>query len=267
LVKPGVFVALIHTNEKEAEQRAEQLRRAGFKATHLSTRAGASALRPLRDTPPAAIVIDLCRSPSHALEVGTSLRQQRATRNVALVFLGGAPDKVRRVQGILPDAAYGDWEDARAVILEAIAAVPDRPVVPPGMAGYSGTPLPKKLGIKAGTRLALVGAPDGFRQTLGDALAAVSVAEDLRRGADMIILFVKSRAELSRRLPSVMKAMVEAGNVWIAWPKRTSGLQTDLGESEVRQTGLEAGLVDFKICAIDPIWSGLRFSRRRGKTS
>ena len=128
------------------------------------------------------------------------------------------------------------------------------------MAGYSGTPLPKKLGIAQGSRVALVGAPAGFRRTLRKLPAQVDVRTDLRSGSlDVIVYFTKRAAELRRRFPTIARRMSESGGFWVAWPKKASGVATDVTEGIVRKTGLKAGLVDNKICAIDEVWSGLRF--------
>src|SRR5207248_7924178 len=125
-----------------------------------------------------------------------------------------------------------------------------------------GSPLVRKLGIKPGLRLGLIGAPDGFDATLGELPDGVAVRRRLRGPLDVIVAFYVDRAELSRRWPALRGALEPAGGVWIGWPKRTSGVATDLNESIVRELGLAAGLVDNKVCAIDEVWSGLRFVYR-----
>jgi hypothetical protein len=127
------------------------------------------------------------------------------------------------------------------------------------MAGYSGTPLPKKLGIKEGARLALVGAPPGFELTLGRLPDEVELRTRVRGPLDLIVFFTTSRRELERRFAKLAGALEPAGALWIAWPKRSSGVETDLTEDVLRGVGLPAGLVDNKVCAIDDTWSGLRF--------
>jgi hypothetical protein len=120
------------------------------------------------------------------------------------------------------------------------------------VAGYSGTPLPKKLGIKPEARVALVDAPPDFARTIGVTPA---------RGAgalDVIVWFVKSRATLEKRFSVEARRLDPAGGLWVAWPKRASGVATDVTEDTVRAVALAAGLVDNKVCAIDEIWSGLR---------
>ena len=127
------------------------------------------------------------------------------------------------------------------------------------MAGYSGTPLPKKLGIKEGARIALVGAPAGFERTLGRLPDEVELRARARGPLDLIVFFTTSRRELERRFAKLAAALDPAGALWIAWPKRSSGVETDLTEDALRDVGLPAGLVDNKVCAIDETWSGLRF--------
>jgi hypothetical protein len=128
--------------------------------------------------------------------------------------------------------------------------------------GYSGTPLPRKLGIKAGGRVAVVSAPDGFEHTLGRLPDGVQVRRQARSCVDVIVFFVTRRAELARRLPTMARALEPDGGLWVAWPKKTSGVATDLIFEVVQHIGLEAGLVDNKVCAIDETWSGLRFVYR-----
>ncbi len=129
-------------------------------------------------------------------------------------------------------------------------------------AGYSGTPLVRKLGIKPGARLALIGAPDGFDATLGELPADVAMRRAARGPIDVIVAFFVDRSRLERRLPALRAALEPAGGLWIAWPKRASGVPTDLTEDVVRDLGLAAGLVDNKVCAIDAVWSGLRLVYR-----
>ncbi len=128
------------------------------------------------------------------------------------------------------------------------------------MAGYSGTPLPKKLGIKEGHAVALIDAPPAFRLTLSPLPPGVAVDTDLAAAEsyDIILFFTNSRAQLEKRFNALMKALHHDGGLWIAWPKKASGVVTDITEDIVRDIALEAGLVDNKVCAVDETWSGLR---------
>src|SRR5205085_1277572 len=125
------------------------------------------------------------------------------------------------------------------------------------MAGYSGTPLAQKLGIKAGQRVALLGAPTDFVRSLEPLPADVRWHRTAGRGRsfDVIIVFVDRRADLARRFGRLAERLTPAGGLWVAWPKKASRVTTDLTENEVRAVGLAEGLVDNKVCAVDEIWS------------
>jgi hypothetical protein len=129
-------------------------------------------------------------------------------------------------------------------------------------AGYSGTPLPKKLGVKPGTVVLLLGAPEGFEDMLGDLPDGAALVRRASGPCELVIWFPRSRDELESMVDEI-GALATPGSLWIAWPKRASGVTTDLSEPVVRQAGLSCGLVDYKICAIDATYSGLKFTRRK----
>lgn len=135
------------------------------------------------------------------------------------------------------------------------------------MAGYSGTPLPKKLGIKPGVVVALVKAPDAFKGTLHPLPDGVLIKEDLKSKTDLVVLFASRMADIYEQFPRAERSINDGGKLWIAWPKQASGVRTDVKEPAVREFGLAAGWVDFKICAIDETWSGLAFARRKSKAN
>lgn len=126
------------------------------------------------------------------------------------------------------------------------------------MAGYSATPLVKKLGIKSGFNLALVNAPPGFSQKL-NLPSEVTINSRSRKLVDCVLLFVRSEAELKKSFSRYAGRLKPAGMLWVAWPKKSSGVATELSFTNVQAIGLAAGLVDIKICAVDEIWSGLKF--------
>ncbi|HKR12884.1 MAG TPA: hypothetical protein VJT15_12570 [Pyrinomonadaceae bacterium] len=130
------------------------------------------------------------------------------------------------------------------------------------MAGYSSTPLPKKLGIKEGSRIAFVNAPENFPRELGELPHDVEIVTRGKKPLDIVLLFVPSERALLRDFEKFAARLVSNGMLWVAWPKKTSGVTTDLSENLVRQIGLDAGLVDVKVCAIDEVWSGLKFVYR-----
>lgn len=253
-------VLLIHWKPQEIEEQVARLRK--HHTVTVESRQQGSWPRELRDHPPDAVLIDLSHLPSHGREIGNFLRSQKATRRVPLIFVGGAPDKVERSRVLLPDAHFCTWRTVRGTVTKALSAAPADPIVPGVFAGYSGTPLPKKLGIKAGSGVLLMGAPEGFLRTLGDLPDGVRVRTRAGGGADVVVLFVRSAAELRKRWGPASRAAEGGGRLWIAWPKKASGLATDLRGNDIREHGLAAGFVDFKICAVDAVWSGLAFVRR-----
>ena len=138
------------------------------------------------------------------------------------------------------------------------------------MPGYSGTPLAKKLGIKEGSRVALVDVPHAVADEIHEPLSSCQIAKRFDRALDFIFFFAHSQRELERKLQRVAAALAAAGMLWISWPKKSSGVPSDLTEDIVRKHGLRAGLVDIKVCAITDVWSGLKFvipvSRREGRS-
>jgi hypothetical protein len=130
------------------------------------------------------------------------------------------------------------------------------------MAGYSGTPLLKKLGIKEGCRIALVNAPQDFESELGELPDHVQFIKGPAKSLDIILFFVLNERALVRDFAKLAGRLTANGMLWIAWPKKSSGVTTDLTEQRVQQIGLDAGLVDVKVCAIDETWSGLKFVYR-----
>jgi hypothetical protein len=127
------------------------------------------------------------------------------------------------------------------------------------VAGYSGTPLPRKLGLKEGFRLAFLDLPAEVRTELKEALASCQTVKDGKPPLDFAMVFVKSQAALKKEFPRVARLLAPAGMLWVSWPKKTSGVATDLTENDVRRIGLEVGLVDVKVCAVNEVWSGLKF--------
>jgi hypothetical protein len=129
------------------------------------------------------------------------------------------------------------------------------------MAGYSGTPLPKKLGIKEQFHVAFLDLPSDVRAELKDSLKSCHIAKDgkSKEPLDFAMIFVKSAADLKQKFADVSKRLAPAGMLWVSWPKKASGVATDLDENEVRRIGLQAGLVDVKVCAVNDVWSGLKF--------
>lgn len=131
------------------------------------------------------------------------------------------------------------------------------------MAGYSQTPLVRKLGIKPGMNVVFVRPPDGYRKSLGTLPDDIRVGSRLSGRADFVHAFCDKARDLDSVLPRIKKVLAKDGLAWLSWPKKSSGVVTDIDEGRVRRAGLDAGLVDVKICAVDDTWSGLKFVYRR----
>ena len=251
---------LIHWKESEGRARADELRSLGHSVQYECD--GSAALALLRAEPVDVIVIDCTRLPSHGRAAAHALRQRQGTRYTPLVFLGGEEQKLAQLRGELPDGVFAAWDGAQTAIEHALRNPPRDPVVP--VSPSSDKPLAAKLGWKADTSLALVGAPDGFERTLGAPPGGASLRHDRRARTDLVLWFVTTRKELVAALPA-WKALVEAGTkLWVAWPKQGSRVPTDLAQDVVRRTPHAEGLVDYKICALDADWSGMCFGKKRG---
>jgi hypothetical protein len=261
--RPRPTLRLICWKEDRASDLAAELEAVGF-AVNSGALEG-PALRALGQAPPDAVVIDLGRLPAQGRDVGVTLRTTARSRHTPLVFVDGAGDKVARTREVLPDAVFTSREDMALSVRRAIAEPPKDPVVPDSnFAGYSGTPLPKKLGVKGDSTVALEDAPKDFEVTLGELPAGTKVVRRAEPGADVTLWFLGSLDDLHNGIDR-MGEIAGDGRLWICWPKKASGIVTDVTQTEVRSTGLATGLVDFKICAIDATWSGLCFTRRKTK--
>ena len=256
-------VRLIHWKPSEVLDKVENLRSAGYEVIHEAF--GPASFQQMRENPPGAVIIDLSRIPSQGRDIGLGIRKYKDTRHVPLVFVEGDPAKVKGVQELLPDAVYTTWEEILDGLKQAIAHPPKAPVVPASaMAGYEGAPLPKKLGIKPNAVVYLIDPPEGFETSIKKLPEGVSFVRKAPEQNDLAIWFVKSQKDLEQRIDRV-KMRVGKGGLWIAWPKKASGVTSDLSQTVVRKKGLDSGLVDYKVCSIDKTWSGLKFSVRETK--
>jgi CheY-like chemotaxis protein len=255
-------IRLVHWKQEEVSERATRLEAEGYEV--VGEVPGTSiGIKELRQDPPAAFVIDLGRLPSHGREVAHALRQSKQLRAIPIVFVDGAEAKVETIRAELPDATYTVWDDVGADLRWAIDNPPVDPVVPASDSGpRSGRPLAKKLGIGEGMTIALLDAPEGIEKTLAPLPEGAKLRRGNRGRRDMTIWFVTERRAFERRLQAIADA-VGKGTLWMAWPKRSARVETDVTEDTIREVALPAGLVDTKVCAIDETWSGLRLTRRR----
>jgi len=251
-------IRLVHWNQAEGVARAAVLRELGYEvdARPLST----GEIRTLGQQAGAALVIDLSRLPSQGRDAAVAVRRSRSGRRVPIVFAGGSSEKVARVRETLPDATYTSWDEIGTALADAIAAPPRNRVVPESaLAGYASTPLPRKLGIREGSVVALVAAPEGFK--LGELPDGAVLRPSNRGKRDLTIVFVQTPGVVERRW-NALASDPKVDDVWIVWAKKASPLYSGVTQALVRGPGMARGFVDFKVAAIDETWSGLRFKRR-----
>lgn len=254
-------IRLIHWNEEEAEAKARGLSAMGFEVDCRPPAAG-SLLKELESQSPEAVIIDLSRIPSQGRDLALSIRKRKGTRHLPIVFVGGEEGKVESIERLLPDASFCEWAQVAAVIRGAIEASPREVVVPDSVfAAYADKPLWEKLGMTAVSRVAHVGAPPEVVEALAGAGEGATLVQGPAEGVGLSLWFIRSVDQLDASLPAIIEASKSAP-VWLAWPKKGSALETDLSQQVVRAAGLQAGMVDYKICSIDETWSALLFTWR-----
>jgi CheY-like chemotaxis protein len=255
-------ICLFHWKESEIAERSARLKNIGYDVIGIWD--GNGALKKVRESAPIAIIVDLTRLPSHGKSVAIMLRQSKSTRPIPLVFIEGDPAKTDTIANMFPDASFTTWSRIKEDLKKAIVQNPVEPVVPESESGFgSGVPLVRKLMIKPDSVLGLVKAPPGFDRTLGELPDRVTIRQAAAKNCDTIIWFCRSERELHAHLPKMSTTLGPSAGLWIAWPKQASKVKTDLTQTKVRRAGLDIGLVDHKICAIDTTWSGLRFVHRK----
>jgi hypothetical protein len=252
-------IRLVHWEASAAEERAAVLRSFGHEVDAGPVTGGTIRALPLSGAD--AFVFDLTRLPSQGRDAAVIVRRSKVSRGVPIVFAGGAPAKVRRVRETLPDAVFAAWEEIEDALIRAIASPPPDPVVPSsGLAAYASTPLPQKLGIREGSVVCLVDAPEDFEL---EELPTGAVVRRAGRGRrDLTIVFVRTPRGAERRWDR-LAADPKVDDVWIVWAKKTSPHYNGVTQAGVREPGMARGFVDFKVAAFDETWSGLRFKRRR----
>jgi hypothetical protein len=247
-------VVLIHWNDEEARPRLERLRKLGFEVEWIAPRGG-RGLQPYIQNPPGAFLIDLTRIPSHGRAIGAFLRQRKATRGVPIVYMGGEPEKVERTRELLPDAIYLEWKEVPRLRREIAQAEARVTVVPKTFAEYSKVPLARKLGVGDGVAVVLIGVPDEVKDRLG-------MYEEASTG-ERVLFFARSMRELENGFDAAAARVKRGGGLWVMWPKKASGVGSDVTLPTVRALALDSGWVDYRICAVDETWSGMLFARKR----
>ncbi len=248
---------VIHFDLDEARVLAGRVRRDGFDADVYPVR-GMSGIGRIRESPPDVVVIDLMRMPSYGRAFGVLLREQKSTRRIPLVFIQGDPEKTRLVRMLLPDAVFTTISRLRESLEKALKKPPAEPVIPdPGRLPAAG-----KLRIREGSTVCLLHAPANFRTRL-DPLPARVRFQTAPEDADITLLFVKSAAQLGKEL-SALTGSLERGRVlWVVWPKRASGVSTDVTMPRIIEYCTSLGLSPNKLCAVDQIWSAIGIAPRK----
>jgi CheY-like chemotaxis protein len=250
-------VRLLHWNAAEASRTQDLLLGAGLQVDYDSA-FNSALMRKWRENPPGAFVIDLSRLPSQGREIAIALRQSPKTRNIPIVFCDGAIEKVKLIRDVLPDATYCTGKELIKT-LKTLRPV-ETPVRPPAMMNrYGSRTTAQKLGIKGGSTVAVVDPPRNVNTLLGELPARVDFVE---RGGTVTLCFVHSadglRADMSR-----VRNMAGKTKLWILWRKKSAPGHDGITEQLVRETGIDLGLVDYKICSVDKTWSAMLFAQRK----
>jgi hypothetical protein len=254
-------IRLVCWNEELAAERARALAKfdldsSPFHISGMVTRA--------RKDPPALFLIDLDRLPSHGREVAVALRNSKALREIPIVFAGGAEEKVSKIQGELPDAVFTPWAKVAAAIAKALKSAPVLPARPVTHMQRSATSsLATKLGLEAGAKVLLIGAEEGFLDLLGDLPEDLEMQSHVTADTTLMLWFVRTQQDFVAAFEITGARMVQACSLWIIYPKKAGRYKVDFNGNDIRAAGIAAGLVDYKICAVDADWSGMKFARRK----
>jgi hypothetical protein len=253
-------VRVIHWKAAEAGPLIESLRAAGYQV-YYEERPDYHLGQAIRAEAPAAVVIDLSRLPSHGREIATYLRGSKSTRHVPIVFVNGAEEKVEFIREKLPDAVYTSTARVAQALRKAIAHAPADPVRPPQMMErYRARTAAEKLGIKSGDQVALFDAPRDYAAVIGALPEGASLVEQPRGRCPVTLWFVRDPAGYQEALPR-MRGRAADGKLWILWRKGKA--QGGVTSPMIREMALAMGLVDYKVCAVNAVWSGLLFARKK----
>jgi hypothetical protein len=256
-------IRLVCWKEELAAERARALKKAGLDVDASPFHPGGMITR-LKEDPPAVMLIDLDRLTSHGLAVAIMLRTSKSMRHLPIVFAGGVEEKVKRVRADVPDGIFTDWAGAVDAVKRALKKAPTifaQPV--PYMQQWAGSPLAKKLDLKSGVKAALIGAEEGFVELLGDLPEDVELVARITAQTKLVLWFVRASHEIAAAFELAGARMPDGCSVWIIYPKKAGRYRVDFNQNDIRLTGIEAGFVDYKICAVDADWSGMKFARRK----
>ena len=251
-------VRLVHWKASEAAALLAALRRAGYVVDY-DEDVSSAGFRALREVPPDVFAIDLSRLPSHGCEVATFFRGRKATRDIPMVFVDGAPEKVEAIRKLLPDAIYTTAPRLRSAVRQALEKRPVSPVAPAQMMQrYASRTAAQKLGIREGSTVSLIDPPRNYAGVIGELPDGVALEEtDTVADCPIALWFVHDVAGCREALPA-MRKLASRTKLWILWRKGSSITQPFL-----RESAAAVALVDYKICAVDAAWSAMLFARRK----
>jgi hypothetical protein len=255
-------IRIVHWKAPEAGPLVEACRACGFEVEYDDVRFGELA-KLIRAKPPDALVIDLSCVPSHGRDTAIAFRQTKYARHIPLVFVDGEPAKVEAIRRLLPDACFTTRKQLCSRIKSACAKRVADPVIPPGpMASYGSRTVAQKLGIREGSTVAVIDAPRDYAAALGALPSDVELVEDPAPGDkvnDVTLWFVRDPRVYQAGLRRMQK-IADRSKLWVVWRK---GSTNGLTQFVVRGVAIEAGLVDYKICAVNEQWSAMAFARRK----
>ena len=216
----------------------------------------------VRENPPDALVIDLTRLPSHGREVAIYLRRTKYARHIPLIFVDGEQEKVEATRGLLPDATFVNRKHLGAGIRAACAKRVGDPVLPPGiMQRYSSRTVAQKLGIREGSTVGVIDPPRDYAAVIGELPADAVLVEEPASPQSVTLWFVRDPRAYYAGLRR-MAGMAQRTKLWIVW-RKGGAARSHLTDKEIREQANEAGLVDYKICAVSAQWSAMAFARRK----
>ncbi len=255
---------LIHCKKSEAAAHLHTLTDAGYQV-ECEERFRPGLMKEWRRSSPEAFVIDLSRLPSHGREIAIAIRNSAALRTIPIVFCAGDPDKVSALRELLPDAVYCELPKLAFAVKKALVAPPTQPVKPPAMMDrYKSRSAAEKLGLKKGNSVALIHAPRDVERIIGLVPEDVNLIETETglASAQLHLCFVHRPEELFTVL-SNLRDIARQSKLWILWRKGGNAVAGEVTEKLARQHALDLGLVDYKICSVNDVWTAMLFTLKR----
>ncbi len=247
-------VRLLHWKESEAKPYIETLRKAGYHVDY-DEQFRPALIKACRESPPDAFLIDLSRMPSHGREIAIALRQSPRTRAVPIVFCGGDEEKVARIRSELPDAAYCALSKLRSTLRTALANRLADPVKPVQMMD--------RYASRSASTVRLIEPPRNAVQALGDLPHNVEILDDDSTGTASVTLCFLHKADSLLPTLSRVRGLARTSKLWILWRKGGSAARGDVTEGSLRQKAIDLGLVEYKICSVNTVWSAMLFAAKR----